>query len=164
MDLEKQEWVLKMRKMFSKPEMIEEDGSIKQSYIIIANERYFQPKSAFDTMSSSNTERQWTDVEKELLVQGLAKYGVSFGEIHQEFLPEWTPNDLRVKCQRMVGRQSLEEYKSSGWRPQSQEIIQNEFERNKKIGNLLGAWKGNVLVNDDQGRVAEYLQSHTVRQ
>lgn len=35
-----------------------------------------------------------------------------------------------------------------------------EFERNKEIGTMLGHWKGGMLINDDQGRVKQLLQTH----
>jgi hypothetical protein len=69
---------------------------------------YFKPpKNAVPVVS-----KKWTDTEKELLLQGLAEYGVGhFREISERLLPEWAPNDLRVKAIRLMGRQNLQLYR-----------------------------------------------------
>lgn len=127
------------------------------------NQTYFQPKYPSNVGGGKGEGEKWTEVEKELLCQGLAKYGFNFSEIASELLPEWTPMELRIKCQRLVGRQSLEEYKRRDWRPENVEQIEAEYEENKRIGLELGQWKNNTLVNDDDGKVGEYLSSRRRR-
>ena len=56
--------------------------------------------------------KKWTDTEKELLLKGLEDYGVGhFREISENLLPDWAPNDLRVKAMRVLGRQNLQLYR-----------------------------------------------------
>lgn len=53
---------------------------------MLIGSRYFRPKiEAFD-----KEERLWTDVEKNLLIQGIEKYGIgNWKTISQELLKEW---------------------------------------------------------------------------
>jgi len=141
---EKVEWARQMRLTFSLPEMLNPDGSLKQSY--------FLPKDVI-----VKERRQWTEIERDLLLQGIKKYGVgNFQDILKEFLPEWTVKDLRIRTMRLIGRQNLQAYK--GWRG-TEEDIQKIYEKNKDIGVKLGAWKGGMLVADDEGKVGAYLEA-----
>jgi hypothetical protein len=119
-------------------------------------------------------ERKWTEKERELLIQGIEKHGIgNFRVISEELLPEWvnlllamsssnlltvllqSANDLRIKTMRLMGRQNLQEYK--GWKG-TLDDIKEEYERNKRIGLACNAWKNNVLVADDDGKVAAMIQ------
>lgn len=57
---------------------------------------------------------------------------------------------------RLLGRQNLLLYKDQKL---SESEILNEFNKNKELGLLLGAWKSGTLVYDDAGRVQEALES-----
>ncbi|KAI9255718.1 hypothetical protein BDA99DRAFT_547968 [Phascolomyces articulosus] len=147
---EKQEWVKKMRLKFCvRPEfeitknMIYPDGTLNQDY-------FRPPKGA-----KKEEARKWTEVEKELLIQGIEKHGIgSFGEISKESLPKWSTNDLRIKCIRLIGRQNLQLYR--GWKGNADDIAR-EYRRNKEIGLKFGTWKQGVLVYDDEGLVEKEL-------
>ena len=59
-------------------------------------------------------------------------------------------NDLRVKASRLIGRQNLKSY--VGWKANAA-MLRAEHERNKRIGDATGRWKGSVLVADEDGAV-----------
>ncbi|KAF9582781.1 hypothetical protein BGW38_010768 [Lunasporangiospora selenospora] len=100
--------------------------------------------------------RKWTEKERDLLIKGIEKYGIGhFREISEEFLSQWSGNDLRVKSIRLMGRQNLQLYKD--WKGNEQDIAR-EFELNKAIGLKYGAWKGGCLVADDEGLVAKAIE------
>lgn len=47
---------------------------------------YFRPPKG----AKAEEARKWTEVEKQLLIQGIEKYGIgNFGEISRELLPKW---------------------------------------------------------------------------
>ncbi|OZJ04415.1 hypothetical protein BZG36_02917 [Bifiguratus adelaidae] len=146
---QKHEWVRQMRLSFCiRPEfevtknMIHEDGTLNQDY--------FRPKKG------KVEARKWTSTEKDLLIQGIEKYGIGhFREISEELLPAWSGNDLRLKTIRLIGRQNLQLYKD--WKGNAEAIAQ-EYERNKAIGLQYGMWKGGCLVYDDEGKVEAALQ------
>ncbi|KND04239.1 uncharacterized protein SPPG_01670 [Spizellomyces punctatus DAOM BR117] len=154
---EKREWVKRMRIMFCVREefevtksIIHEDGTLNQDY--------FRPPKG--TQLSNEPVKKWTDKERTLLIQGIQTYGIGhFREISEALLPDWPPNDLRVKSMRLIGRQNLQEYKD--WRGSEQDI-RDEYERNKEIGMRLGCWKSGVLVFDDAGRVNEEVKKYPV--
>lgn len=66
-----------------------------------------------------------------------------------------TPQELRLKTIRLIGRQNLQLYKN--WKG-SEEDIKREYERNKAIGLKFGCWKNNCLVYDDDGKVLNELK------
>ncbi|KAI9597110.1 hypothetical protein BDF19DRAFT_435864 [Syncephalis fuscata] len=144
---ERQEWVKHMRLQFCVREefdlpcrVIHEDGTLNQAYFR-PDPSLFQPAS----------ERRWTDKERALLIKGIEKHGIGhFREISEELLSEWSGNDLRLKCIRLIGRQNLQLYRD--WRGDAA-AIQREYERNKSIGLSFNAWKGGALVYDDDGKV-----------
>ncbi|RKP26352.1 hypothetical protein SYNPS1DRAFT_14309 [Syncephalis pseudoplumigaleata] len=154
---ERQAWVKHMRLQFCVREefdlpckVIHEDGTLNQAY--------FRPDpSVFQAV----TERKWTEKERGLLVRGIEKYGIGhFREIAEEYLPDWSGNDLRLKCIRLIGRQNLQLYRD--WRGDAA-AIQREYERNRTIGLALNAWKGGALVYDDDGKVlAEIMATEPV--
>ncbi|KAJ1975635.1 hypothetical protein H4R35_003063, partial [Dimargaris xerosporica] len=93
--------------------------------------------------------------ERDLLVQGIEQYGIGhFREISEALLPAWSPNDLRIKAIRLMGRQNLQLYRN--WQGNANAIKQ-EYERNKAIGLRLNAWKGGCLVYDDDGLVLKAI-------
>lgn len=142
---ERLEWICEMRRRFSKPEMLNEDGSIRQEY--------FKP----DKVLIADKKRKWGNKERELLYKGLEKYGVgNWKDIGDEFLPDWDDQQLRIKSGRMLGTQSLARY--VGWKG-DRTAVDEEYERNKQIGIELGCWKGGVLVEDEDGSVRKYFHS-----
>ncbi|KAG1147067.1 hypothetical protein G6F37_007693 [Rhizopus arrhizus] len=149
---EKQEWVKQFRLKFCVRDefeitknMIYPDGTLNQDY-------FRPPKGQKEEV------RKWTDVEKNLLIEGIEKYGIGhFGEISKELLPKWSTNDLRVKCIRLIGRQNLQMYRD--WKGNAEDIMR-EYEANKEIGLKYGAWKQGVLVYDDEGNVEKALEEY----
>ncbi|KAJ1981908.1 hypothetical protein H4R34_001910 [Dimargaris verticillata] len=149
----KKEWINQMRLKFCRrPEfeitqnIIHDDGTLNQDY-------FRPPKDAL--RPSQEQARKWTDQERDLLVQGVEQYGIGhFREISEALLPAWSPNDLRVKSIRLMGRQNLQLYRN--WRGNA-EAIKREYERNKAIGLRLNAWKGGCLVYDDDGLVLKAI-------
>lgn len=66
--------------------------------------------------------------------------------------------ELRIKTQRLMGRQSLAEYIDAQWKG-DEAMVEMEYSRNKKIGLSLNHWKGGVLVNDENGVVKQKLET-----
>mmetsp|Transcript_203 Transcript_203/g.274 ORF Transcript_203/g.274 Transcript_203/m.274 type:complete len:163 (+) Transcript_203:345-833(+) len=142
LEAQKQEWARQMRLKFTPADMLNADGSL--------NKDYFKPKH-----TTKIVPRHWTDRERELLIQGIQQYGISnWQPIREHLLPEWEPNELRLKTSALVGRQSLKLYK--GWKGDAA-AIEKEYQMNKQIGLELNCWKGGVLVADDAGLVAKRL-------
>ncbi|CAG8535912.1 10010_t:CDS:2 [Ambispora gerdemannii] len=150
----KQEWVKRMRVKFCvQPEfeitknMIHPDGTLNQAY--------FRPTQGA-ILSQSNGQRKWTEKERSLLIQGIAKYGIGhFREISDNLLPGWGAQDLRVKTMRLMGRQNLQLYKD--WKG-NEDAIRKEYEKNKEIGVKTGMWKAGTLVYDDDGLVVKMIK------
>ncbi|CAG8545884.1 6097_t:CDS:2 [Ambispora leptoticha] len=150
----KQEWVKRMRIKFCvQPEfeitknMIHPDGTLNQAY--------FRPTQGA-ILSQSNGQRKWTEKERSLLIQGIAKYGIGhFREISDNLLPDWSAQDLRVKTMRLMGRQNLQLYKD--WKG-NEDAIRKEYEKNKEIGVKTGMWKAGTLVYDDDGLVVKMIK------
>ncbi|KAI8924991.1 hypothetical protein BC831DRAFT_401676 [Entophlyctis helioformis] len=150
---ERQEWIKRMRLQFcvrkafaGTSSMIHADGSLNQDY--------FRPPKG-TALVSDTPQRAWTDTERRKLLHGIATLGIGrFREMAEQLLPEWSPNDLRVKTMRLMGRQNLQMYK--GWRG-DEAAVAAQFERNKRIGLRLGCWKNSVLVADDEGKVLEAI-------
>ncbi|SAM05880.1 hypothetical protein [Absidia glauca] len=147
---ERQEWINHMRRKFCiQPDfeitknMIHPDGTLNQDY--------FRPPKGTKAAKA----KKWTDAHKELLIKGIEKHGIgNFGMISKESLPDWTTNDLRVKCIRLIGRQNLQLYR--GWKGNDADI-KREYQRNKAIGLKYDTWKQGVLVYDDEGKVEKEL-------
>jgi hypothetical protein len=157
---EKQAWIIQMRLSFcvrqefpETKQIIHSDGSL--------NQEYFQPPKGMVLQEPQS--RSWTDQNRLLLIQGIEEHGIGqFRKISQQYLPDWvsllnqTPNELRLKTIRLIGRQNLQLYK--GWKGNEMEIKQ-EFEYNKQIGLEFNSWKSNVLVYDDDGLVLDALKN-----
>eukprot|EP01137_Pigoraptor_chileana_P009760 Opistho-2@58477 len=147
-DSDKAAWVAAMRLRFCAqkefPEtanMVLADGSLNREY--------------FRTRIAKQKERKWTDVERRLLLEGIAKHGIGhFGDIAADTLSEWSAHDLRLKTQKLMGRQNLALYK--GWKGDEAAVLA-EYERNKEIGMRLSCWKSGYLVADEAGLVEREL-------
>ncbi|KAJ3016625.1 hypothetical protein HKX48_003937 [Thoreauomyces humboldtii] len=157
-ELAKQEWVKKMRLQFC----VREDLEITRNIIHpdgTLNQDYFRPPKGIKLQGEVT--KKWTDRERSLLILGIEKYGIGhFREISEELLPEWVPNDLRVKSMRLMGRQNLQEYRD--WKG-NEKTIKDEYDRNKEIGLRLDAWKAGVLVSNGDGRVEDEWKANPVK-
>lgn len=154
------EWIKQMRLKFCvrsefpvTKNIIFEDGSL--------NQEYFQPPKGTVLVDKVRT---WTPKCRELLIKGIGEFGIGqFRKISNTYLSEWvdainqTAQELRLKTIRLIGRQNLQLYKN--WKGSEQDI-QSEYQINKEIGLDLNAWKGNVLVYDDDGLVLERIKSY----
>ncbi|PVV00715.1 hypothetical protein BB560_004891 [Smittium megazygosporum] len=142
-------WVNEMRKSFcireqfsETSDIIDEEGNLNQQY--------------FGRFKDESVDRSWGTSESEKLVSGIETFGIGhFREISDQLLPDWTPNELRVKAMRLIGRQNLQLYKD--WKG-GKERIEHEYNRNKQIGLSMKAWKGGVLVYDDDGEVLKAIE------
>ncbi|KAI9228513.1 MAG: hypothetical protein DHS80DRAFT_15457 [Piptocephalis tieghemiana] len=150
---DRQTYVCELRKLFSvRPDfpqthtILHPDGTLNQAY--------FHPKGPVQMET-----RKWTEEHRDLLITGLGRYGVGgYREMIQDtaLFSDWSPHDLRIRTQRLLGRQNLQGYR--GWKPVSKEAIEAEYDRNRRIGLELGGWKGQMLVLDEEGRVAEAIK------
>eukprot|EP01091_Cochliopodium_minus_P010674 TRINITY_DN287_c2_g1_i1.p1 TRINITY_DN287_c2_g1~~TRINITY_DN287_c2_g1_i1.p1 ORF type:complete len:166 (-),score=47.95 TRINITY_DN287_c2_g1_i1:153-650(-) len=140
---EKIEWTRSLRLKFTPKEMLTEEGFLDQEF--------FRPK--LDKISV----RTWSDKEKEKLYDGILRYGIGNWKdiISNCGLQEWTGPELSAKTKRIIGRQSIQSY--TNWKGDKDQIAK-EYNKNKEIGMQLGCWKGGVLVNDEEGKVAEALK------
>ncbi|KAJ1673045.1 hypothetical protein EV182_005995 [Spiromyces aspiralis] len=148
---QKQGWVRWMRIKFSRREEFPETHSIVDDLGNL-NQDYFRPPKD----SKPEVERKWSEEERRKLIEGIATYGIGhFREISENLLSDWSPNDLRMKCIRLIGRQNLQLYKD--WKG-DEGAIKREYERNKEIGLKHNAWKGGALVYDDDGVVLRAIE------
>ncbi|QDZ24136.1 hypothetical protein A3770_12p66540 [Chloropicon primus] len=140
---QRKEWACALRKLLSPPDMLHEDGTIKQVY--------FRPKKVV-----IHQPRRWGEDEKRKLIEGLALYGVGgWRDIKSKLLPKWDENTLRVKSCRLIGCQNLKRYAS--WKP-TRNQIEEAFKKNKKLGSSLGCWKAGMLVDNDNKDVEKALE------
>eukprot|EP01094_Clydonella_sp_ATCC50884_P027702 TRINITY_DN8072_c0_g1_i3.p1 TRINITY_DN8072_c0_g1~~TRINITY_DN8072_c0_g1_i3.p1 ORF type:complete len:390 (+),score=33.56 TRINITY_DN8072_c0_g1_i3:43-1212(+) len=130
---ERLQWVRRMRKEFTPPEMLRADLSLNMSF--------FRPPPDVKA-------KQWGPEEKAILIRGIAMYGVGAWAQIAELFPgrDWNDTDLHSKAARLLGRQSLKVYK--GWRGTPADI-EREYQKNKAIGQALGSWKGGLLIGCD---------------
>ncbi|KAJ1921073.1 hypothetical protein H4219_000931 [Mycoemilia scoparia] len=147
----KHSWVRQMRLKFSRrPDFPETQNIIDDAGDL--NQDYFKPPKDLKPVP----ERKWGEEEKLKLVEGIEKYGIGhFREISENLLDQWSPNDLRMKAIRVMGRQNLQLYKD--WKGNA-EAIKREYERNKEIGLRFNTWKGGALVYDDDGHVLKAIE------
>eukprot|EP00750_Incisomonas_marina_P028678 INCI6824.1.p1 GENE.INCI6824.1~~INCI6824.1.p1 ORF type:complete len:148 (+),score=31.64 INCI6824.1:251-694(+) len=124
-----------MRKAMSKPECIDADGNL--------NMEYFRPK-VLDNIT-------WTDDTIHDLIEGIKRHGVGqWSQIQADFLPMLAPLDIRIKVNKLLGKQNLSSY--MGWKG-DREAIAAEFEKNKKIAMEKGLWKYGVMLDENIGNV-----------
>jgi len=139
---QRKEWAARLRQLLSPPGMLNEDGTIDQSF--------FKPKKVV-----IHVDRRWGDAEKDKLVEGIRSHGVGgWRTMKEKLLPKWDENTLRVKACRLIGCQNLKRY--AGWKPTKSEM-EAEFARNMELGKRLGCWKAGMLVDNDNGDVAKAL-------
>lgn len=143
---EKIAWGNSMRQRFSPQGVSLEDGSINQDF--------FKPKRIIIQLTEA---KRWGESEKLALLQGIEKHGVGkWREIIQDYadLSRYDDQFIRLKTARLLGTQSLARH--MGWKGDAL-AVQKEYEFHKKLGEELGCWKGGVLVENDQGSVAQAL-------
>jgi hypothetical protein len=155
---EKREWIIKMRLKFcNRPEYPETSKLITAQGML--NQEYFEPPA--DWKLYPQIQREWTEEFRGLLIQGIKEFGIGqFRSISQKYLPDWTPNELRLKTIKLIGRQNLSSYKN--WKGGEEEIAE-EYRKNKEIGQKFGCWKGGCLVNDDEGLIEESMKIKRVK-
>lgn len=143
---EKIAWGNSMRRQFSPQGVSLEDGSINQDF--------FKPKRIIIQLTEA---KRWGESEKLALLQGIEKHGVGkWREIIQDHaeLSRYDDQFIRLKTARLLGTQSLARH--MGWKGDAA-AVQQEYEFHKRLGEELGCWKGGVLVENDQGSVAQAL-------
>ena len=140
-------WANRMRLAVTRPDALNEDGSIDQSF--------FKPKRVV----FEGAAKKWGAAEKDKLYAGIEKYGIGeWGTIKEKLLPEWDTLNLRVKASRLMGTQSLARY-PKGWKG-DKAAVDAEYEKHKKIGEATGCWKNGTLVEDDHGSAAKYMEEN----
>ena len=143
---EKIAWGNSMHLQFSPQGVSLEDGSINQDF--------FKPKRIIIQLTEA---KRWGESEKLALLQGIEKHGVGkWREIIQDHadLSRYDDQFIRLKTARLLGTQSLARH--MGWKGDAA-AVQKEYEFHKRLGEELGCWKGGVLVENDQGSVAQAL-------
>ncbi|RKP38004.1 hypothetical protein BJ085DRAFT_8957, partial [Dimargaris cristalligena] len=150
----KLDWVKQMRLQFC----VRPDFEITHTIIHpdgMLNQDYFRPPRDAPRPGQEAPARKWTDHERGLLIQGITEYGIGhFRAISDNLLSDWSPNDLRIKTIRLIGRQNLQLYKN--WQGGEAEILR-EHARNKAIAMQFDMWKNSCLVYDDDGRVLKAI-------
>ena len=141
-------WANSIRKIVTRPDAINEDGSL--------NQQFFKPKKVVYAAEKA----KWNDDDKENLYKGIEKYGIdpsSWKKIIEEFCPGRDVLFIRIKASRLIGSQGLNRY--HGWSGTKEEMIA-EYNRNKAIGEATGCWKNGTLVEDDHGSVHKYMEAN----
>ena len=96
----------------------------------------------------------WGESENEKMREGIASVGMGrLSEIREQFLPDWSIEELKIKIRRLIGRQNLSLYVQCAWSGNSDQIAK-EKSWNEETAKRLHAWKGGVMVYDDAGVVA----------
>ena len=97
-------WANFIRKIVTRPDAINEDGSL--------NQQFFKPKKVVYAAEKA----KWNDDDKENLYKGIEKYGIdpsSWKKIIEEFCPGRDVLFIRIKASRLIGSQGLNRY--HGW-------------------------------------------------
>ncbi|GFR52356.1 hypothetical protein Agub_g14900 [Astrephomene gubernaculifera] len=144
---ERQQYVIDMRRRFSPPSMLSPDGSINQDF--------FKPKRIVVLQQRS----KWGPAQREALYKGLEVHGVGkWREIAADFLRggKWDDQQIRMHAAKLLGSQSLARY--VGWKG-IKEKVEQEYARNKAIGEATGCWKGGMLVDDTNGTLRKYFEA-----
>ena len=144
-------WANSIRKIVTRPDAINEDGSL--------NQQFFKPKKVVYAAEKA----KWNDDDKENLYKGIEKYGIdpsSWKKIIEEFCPGRDVLFIRIKASRLIGSQGLNRY--HGWIGTKAEV-EAEYERNKAIGLATGCWKGGILVENDHGDAMKAIRERDER-
>ena len=145
-------WANSIRKIVTRPDAINEDGSL--------NQQFFKPKKVVYAAEKA----KWNDDDKENLYKGIEKYGIdpsSWKKIIEEFCPGRDVLFIRIKASRLIGSQGLNRY--HGWIGTKAEV-EAEYERNKAIGLATGCWKGGILVENDHGDAMKAIRERDERE
>ena len=145
-------WANSIRKIVTRPDAINEDGSL--------NQQFFKPKKVVYAAEKA----KWNDDDKENLYKGIEKFGIdpsSWKKIIEEFCPGRDVLFIRIKASRLIGSQGLNRY--HGWIGTKAEV-ETEYERNKAIGLATGCWKGGILVENDHGDAMKAIRERDERE
>ena len=129
MNAEKTKYVLEMRKELCHEHIIHEDGSL--------NIKYFNVKKG----------QYWSNVENELLIEGVIKHGATaYKAIKEDYLKEtkddqkgvdWSETEIRLRICRLLRYYNLEDYKTTKFH--TREDIAKEAAKNKAYAQELKA-------------------------
>ncbi|EFJ46448.1 hypothetical protein VOLCADRAFT_105588 [Volvox carteri f. nagariensis] len=145
LQMDRLQYVIEMRRRYSPPGMVNSDGSI--------NQEFFKPKRIVVLQPRC----KWGKPQRDALYKGLEVHGVGkWREIANDFLKggKWDDQQIRMHAARLLGSQSLARY--VGWKG-NREMVEQEYARNKAIGESTGCWKGGMLVEDNNGTLRKYL-------
>ncbi|PRW58017.1 hypothetical protein C2E21_3709 [Chlorella sorokiniana] len=142
-------WAARMRQQFSPEGMCHPDGSIDQDF--------FKPKHIIIRLRD---EEKWGPPQREALYKGLERFGVGkWREMIQAFpeLGRYKDTDIRVHAGRLLGAQSLARH--VGWKG-DKAAVDAQRTLHLKIAEATRCLKNGVLVENDEGSVARYLEEH----
>lgn len=97
-------WANEMRKVVTRPDALNDDGSL--------NQQFFKPKKVVYAAEKA----KWNESDWENLYKGIEKYGIdpsSWKKIIDEFCPGREVLFIRIKASRAIGSQGLNRY--HGW-------------------------------------------------
>ncbi|EFN55627.1 hypothetical protein CHLNCDRAFT_133791 [Chlorella variabilis] len=143
------EWVKQMRSAFSPEGMCKADGEVDQDF--------FKPKNIIIRLKD---DEKWGAAQKEALYKGLERYGVGkWREMINSFpeLSRYKDTDVRVHAGRLLGAQSLARH--VGWKG-DRAAVDAQRELHLRIAGATSCLKNGVLVENDEGSVARYLEQH----
>ncbi|KAI7846094.1 hypothetical protein COHA_000355 [Chlorella ohadii] len=142
-------WAARMRQQFSPEGMCRPDGSIDQDF--------FKPKHIIIRLRD---EEKWGPAQREALYKGLERFGVGkWREMIQAYpeLARYKDTDVRVHAGRLLGTQSLARH--VGWKG-DKAAVDAQRALHLKVAEATRCLKNGVLVENDEGSVARYLQEH----
>ncbi|KAL9654608.1 hypothetical protein ABK040_006670 [Willaertia magna] len=90
---QKQEKCRKLRMLFSPPELLNEDGSIDESY--------FRPNPSKLFNSDCLQKLTWSKKEDEALREGIKEFGEDWTSIILKYLPDWDALELKEKTKEL---------------------------------------------------------------
>lgn len=146
---DKNDFIIKMRKIFTHKSMLNDDLSL--------NIEAFRPKIS-NMQEEIRKKKKWGPLDTENLFLAIEECGIgNWNEMQEKYsLAKWPGNELSKRTKNIIGSQSLARYRN--WKGNKEQCAL-EFKENKRIGELLNCWKGGVLVNDDQGKLEEYFSN-----
>lgn len=143
-------WVRQMRAAFSPEGMCLPNGEIDQDF--------FKPRNIIIRLKE---EEKWGPAQREALYKGLERFGVGkWREIIQAFpaeLGRYKDTDVRVHAGRLLGAQSLARH--VGWKG-DRAAVDAQRALHLRIAEATRCLKNGVLVENDEGAVARYLEEH----
>ncbi|PSC74381.1 hypothetical protein C2E20_2190 [Micractinium conductrix] len=147
---ERRAWVHHMRAAFSPEGMCRPDGEIDQDF--------FKPKNIIIRLKE---DEKWGAAQREALYRGLERFGVGKWNYIIQAAPaelgRYSDTDVRVHAARMLGSQSLARH--VGWKG-DKVAVDAQRALHLRIAEACSCLKNGVLVENDEGAVARYLEEH----